>query len=254
MEKNRQIGPLAGKRVVITRAKEQAGSFAELLRAEGAVPVLFPTIAFAPVDPPEGWVKWLDRANMVIFTSSNGVKFFLGLLEKNGLSFPDRAKVVAIGPGTRRAAEKRGIRVDIVPERFIAEGILEVLGDVSGRHILIPRARVARELLPEELSRRGAAVYVLPVYETVVPEPDESSVEDLFRCHAITFTSPSTVENFVKILKRKALELCASKVVASIGPITTKRAEELGIRVDVTASEHSVEGLLEALKEHFANL
>ncbi len=253
MVENRKANPLAGKRVVITRAREQAGGFARLLEAEGAIPVLFPTIAFRPLKPPEGWRYDPDRYHWLVFTSANGVRFFLELLPEGSRLLGKGTKVAVIGPGTREKALECGIRVDVVPEEFIAESVVEALGDVAGKRILIPRAKVAREVLPEELRRRGAEVEVLAVYETFPPQVDEEGLRRLEDSHIITFTSPSTVENFVKMLGEKAFSLCSDRVVASIGPVTTDRAKRLGIKVDVTSKEHSIPGLIDAIKRFLSS-
>ncbi len=247
MEKDRQAYPLKDKRVVITRAREQAGEFARLVRERGGIPVLFPTIAFVPLEPEDFDWSSLDSYHIIIFTSANGVDFFLKLLESHSLRFPEGASVVAIGPGTAKRLEEAGVKVSLLPDRFIAEGIVEALGDVRGRRILIPRAKVAREVLPRSLKSMGAHVDVLPVYETVVPSLKDAPLDQLRSSHVITFTSPSTVANFVKMLGKEAYTLCEDKVVASIGPVTTSKAIELGIEVDVTSEVHSVEGLLDAL-------
>ena len=251
MEKDRKAYPLRGKRVIVTRALEQAGSLKRLLEERGASAVLFPTIAFRAVPVPHQILEKLEDYHWIIFTSANGVRFFMEELEKRKAPFPKHPKVAVIGPGTKKEAEERGIEVSLVPKRFIAEGLLEELRDVAGKRILIPRARVARSILPETLGKRGAFVDVVPVYETCLPSVSEGSLKDLELADAITFTSPSTVENFVRILGSKAFEICKRLVVASIGPVTTKRAEELGIDVDVTSEEHSLEGLVKSLEGFF---
>ena len=252
MAQDRQAYPLEGKRIVITRAKEQAGEFVKLLEGERAVPVLFPTIAFRPVKPQDRrWEAKLGDYHWIIFTSANGVKFFVDLLNSVGLSFPERARVCVIGPGTLKVCKEYGIKVDLVPERFIAEGVVEALGDVSGKRVLIPRAKVAREVLPETLKARGAEVDVLVVYETILPKVDTRSLSELDGSDVITFTSPSTVENFFKILGEKAKEVCRGKVIASIGPVTTERAEALGLKVDITSRVHSIAGLVDSIKEFY---
>ncbi len=252
MAQDRQAYPLEGKKIVITRAKEQAGEFVSLLKKERAVPVHFPTITFRPVEPQDrGWEAKLGDYHWVIFTSANGVKFFMNLLNSRGLSFPERAKVCVIGPGTLKVCKEYGIKVDLVPDRFIAEGIVETLGSVYGKRVLIPRAKIAREVLPKSLRARGAEVDVLVVYETVLPEVDACSMSKLRESDVVTFTSPSTVENFFKILGEKAKEICKGKVIASIGPVTTEKAEALGLKVDVTSNVHSIAGLVNSIKEFY---
>ncbi len=248
MEKDRKTHPLKGKKVVITRALEQSQQLKELLEQREAICILFPTIAFRKLKIPEEILPKLNEYNWIIFTSANGVRFFCEELEKRKIPFPEKPRVAVIGPGTLREAQRRGITVSLVPERFIAEGILEALQDVKGKKILIPRAKVARNVLPDTLKKRGAQVDVLPVYETYLPQIDREKIKELEGAHIITFTSPSTVENFVKILKDDAIKLCNSKIVASIGPITTEKAVKMGVKVDITASEHSLEGLVRSIE------
>ena len=177
--------------------------------------------------------------------------FFFDLLKEKDLTFPQGPLVAAIGPATAKKLQELGVKVSLVPERFVAEGLLESLKEVKGKNILIPRAKVARDILPSELKRMGANVKVLPVYETILNLPSLSQWDMLKGSDVITFTSPSTVENFLKITGEEGRKLCERRVVASIGPVTTEKAVSLGIKVDVTASKHSVNGLIESLKDYF---
>ena len=252
MEQDRKAYPLAGKRIVITREKGQAEEFVSLLERERAEPVIFPVIAFRALDVDWDSLLPLSEYDWIIFTSVNGVRFFFDKLKEAGYVFPGGVNVAAIGPATAKRLEELGVKVSLMPDRFVAEGLLERLVDVRGLRILIPRAKVARDVLPDELRRRGAHVDVLPIYETYLPSRKESEKERLKEADVITFTSPSTVANFLKITGDYGRRLCEEKVVASIGPVTTEKARELGIEVDVTASEYSVPGLIDALKGYFS--
>ncbi len=251
MEKNRKTYPLKGKGIVVTREKNQAEEFVKLLLEEKACPILFPVIAFKPLEVDWNSILPLSEYHWIIFTSVNGVKFFFEKLESADLSFPKTAKVAAIGPATAKKLQELGINISLMPDRFVAEGLLEKFGNVKGLNILIPRAKVARDMLPDELKKRGAKVDVLAVYETFLPQKSEEEIKALKHADVITFTSPSTVVNFLKLTGNYGYKLCKEKVVASIGPVTTDKANELGIEVHITASEYSIPGLIKALKKYF---
>ncbi|MGH7411335.1 MAG: uroporphyrinogen-III C-methyltransferase, partial [Candidatus Methylomirabilis sp.] len=223
--------PLFGKRILITRAREQAGNFAELLEAQGAEVVQIPLIK---VTPPGTW-KPLDQAierlttyQWVIFTSANGVEaFFLRLraLRQDARRL-GAARICAIGPATAEALEKHSIIPDLVPTAFRAEGIIEAFQqhDLQGAKILLPRAEVARDLLPLELKRRGATVDVVSAYRTVQAGSEGELLKELLKDRKIdlvTFTSSSTVTHFVEVLQTEDLKALMEGVrVACIGPIT----------------------------------
>ncbi|MDH4100343.1 MAG: uroporphyrinogen-III C-methyltransferase [Nitrospirota bacterium] len=255
--------PLFGKKVIVTRARVQSSDFTELLEANGASVVEFPTI---DIVPPDDWTeldKAIDRLSdyqWVIFTSVNGVKYFLQRLRERGRDVRDLKgiRLCTIGPRTAEEVEKLGIRVDFVPSEYKAEGIIEGLGKESlkGQKILIPRAEVAREVLPEELKRLGAVVDVVDTYKTVRPVGDVEKVKQLFadgKVDAVTFTSSSTVENFVSMFPDTDIKALLNGVtVASIGPITKETAEKLGIRTDIMPKDYTIPALTEALVDHFS--
>jgi len=240
--------PLFGRTVVVTRAREQASELRTRLERLGASVVELPSIALEPVDftvPDLAPVAW------VVFTSVNGVAaFFDRGLEPAGLdarAFGD-ARVAAIGPGTAGALAARGIRVDLLPARFVAESLLEAFPDPAapGEQVLIARAAQARDVLPDGLGARGYAVEVLPVYRTVTaaPDPDALALVRDGGIDAVTFTSSSTVRNFVDLVG--PLPDPAPPVV-SIGPVTSDTARELGLTVTAEASEHTIDGLVATL-------
>lgn len=248
---------LRGKKVVVTRTQDQAGEMLELLEERGAVPLLFPTIE---IEEPMDWssvdraIEGIEDYQWVVFTSANGVGFFSRRVEHLGRTLKEVLKgkeVCAIGPATARALEVRGVVPTLVPSRFVAEEVLEALKDrgISGERVLLPRAQVARDVLPRGLEEAGARVNVVVVYRTVLPRVDESKKKEVLGSHVITFTSPSTVKNFMKIMEGVDRErLLGGKVLASIGPVTSQAMRDLDLRVDVEAMEYTVKGLLEALE------
>jgi uroporphyrinogen III methyltransferase/synthase len=255
--------PLFGKTIVVTRAREQASDFSSLLTTLGAACVEFPTIG---IEPPPSW-KELDGAiqdlssyDWAVFTSVNGVRFFMQRLWAAGKDTRELkgVKVAAIGPSTAEALERFGLRPDLIPGEYRAESILEGLqgGNVSGQRFLIPRAMVAREILPDVLRERGAIVDVVPAYQTVLPTSKSGEMTERFRrkeVHCLTFTSSSTVSNFFSLFEKdEILPLLDGVIIASIGPITSKTVEEHGLKVDIMPSDYTIPALAEAICSHFA--
>ncbi len=255
--------PLFGRRIVVTRAREQASALAERLQAEGAEILEFPAIEIVP---PEDWGP-LDAAlariadyRWILFTSANGVRFFwerLGAAGRDARSLA-QARVAAIGPATAEALRAHGIAPDVVPAEFQAEGLLAALAaePLAGARVLIPRAAEAREVLPAELERRGAAVDVVPAYRTVQSARDAKGLRDLLkagRVHAVTFTSSSTVTNFCDALGGDDLPaLLEGVTIACIGPITAGTARERGLTPHIVCADYTIPALVSALAAHFA--
>lgn len=255
--------PLFGKKIIVTRARAQSSDFTELLEANGASVVEFPTI---DIVPPDDWTE-LDKAigrlsdyQWVIFTSVNGVKYFLQRLKALNRDIRDLKgiKLCTIGPRTAEEVERLGIKVDFVPAEYKAEGIIEGLGreQLKGQKILIPRAEVAREVLPTELKRLGALVDVVDTYKTVRPVGDVEKVRQMLsdkKIDAVTFTSSSTVENFVAMFPGEDVKsLLDGALVASIGPITSETAQKLGLKIDIMPKDYTIPALTQALVEHFS--
>lgn len=253
--------PLSGKRVVVTRATDQASGFAEMLVSAGAEVVEFPTIQTVP---PESYDE-VDRAvgelagfDFVVFTSANAVKFFFRRLAELGKDARGLSgmKVVAVGPKTAAELMANGLEADIVPREFKAEGVIEALRpfDMSGKRVLFPRAEVAREVLPEKLREMGAEVVLAVVYRTVLPKADAEHILRLFReggVSALTFTSSSTVRNFMAMAGDGVREHIKGVCVACIGPVTAQTCKELGLPVTVVPEDYTVDALLGALTEYF---
>ena len=251
--------PLFGRRVVVTRARAQAGELSTELERLGAEVYEFPTIEIAPPEdfgPLDDAIRELDSFDWLVYTSVNGVEAFVERLRHHGLDLravPRGARIAAIGPATAERLEEAGLRVDVLPGEYRAEALIEALdkGSISGKRVLIPRAKVAREILPEKLRAAGAEVVVPPAYESV---PSSEGKEGLSlrlqsgEIDCVTFTASSTVENFVGVFgdEGAARLLCGTRV-ACIGPITADTARKRGLRVDAEADEYTIPGLVEAV-------
>jgi uroporphyrinogen III methyltransferase/synthase len=237
--------PLHGEVVAVTRARAQAGELAARLRAVGAEVLEAPAIRIEPrrVEPPD-----LGAYSLVCLTSPNGVRLLFEALRDVGADARAfvGAIVAAIGPGTAAELERHGIRADVVPERFVAEALLEALRHVpiEGRRVLVARAAGARDVLPDGLRERGAEVDVVALYDTVAEPLDEARLEALGRATYVTFTSSSTVRFFLKGGGRVG----AARVV-SIGPVTSATLREHGIEPHLEAAQHDLDGLVRAIVE-----
>jgi uroporphyrinogen III methyltransferase / synthase len=253
--------PLFGKRIVITRAREQAGALREGLEELGAQAVEIPTIE---IRDPDSWepldqaIGRLETFQYLLVTSANGVRNFLRRLAAGGRDVRDLKGLTigAIGPATAAEFARTGVRVDFVPREYRAEGLIEVLSghDLKGKAFLIPRARVARDLVPRVLGERGARVEVVAAYETFAPKFRAGELDELLtpRPDAITFTSSSTATHFAKLLGERPLrETLDGVAVASIGPITSATLQKLGLAVTVEAGESTIPGLVRAVTEYF---
>ena len=254
--------PLLGRKIVVTRARQQASDLVERLSDLGAACLECPTIAIVP---PESWepldasIRNLSAYHWLVFTSVNGVRFFFERLHAAGKDARalGHLRTAVIGPATREALAKFGIASDIVPEAYRAESVIEAFAaeNVKGRKILLPRAAEARPILPDELSRMGAEVDEVAAYRTTIsPESKEELLAHLEAgdVDMVTFTSSSTVKNFNSLLPPDRTEsLMKSVAVASIGPITTDTARELGFAVDVTADTYTIPGLCDAIVDFF---
>jgi uroporphyrinogen III methyltransferase / synthase len=268
--------PLHGKRVVVTRVRAQASGLAATLREMGADVVELPAIRIEPrIDSDEvrEAVKRIGEYALICVTSPNGAHLLfealgtagldaraLGGMLDAGVAGPEKRQVgkgsgdaaragttvAAIGPGTARALVEHGIRADVVPERFVAEALVEALEgvEVEGRPVLIARAAEARDVLPDALRERGAKVDVVALYETVREDPDPAAIEATQEADYVTFTSSSTVTNLTKALGDRFPK---SARVVSIGPITSETARAAGLEVHVEAERHDIPGLIEAL-------
>lgn len=254
--------PLAGKRIAVTRASAQSDALRQPLESQGANVVEIPTIE---IRPPDSWAA-LDNAlgrlgefDFLMLTSVNGVQKLLERLAACGRTAGDLddLEVGAIGPATAAELRNAGIRVDFVPESFRAEGLLDALDgrDLGGKKFLIPRAKIARDVVPRVLAERGARVEVVEAYQTVLPALDWDALRARLSPapDLITFTSSSTAVNFARLIEEHGLMSPSAVNAASIGPVTSETARALGFNVALEASEFTVPGLVTAIGRYFAD-
>ena len=253
--------PLFGKTVVVTRKGDQAESMIDQLRELGAEPFFFPVIeTIAPDDwfPLDNALNNLTQYQGLIFTSVNGVRFFnerLKTIDKDIRELKG-LRVFTIGPKTAAAVRDLGIRVDVVPESFVAESLIASIGkeNIKGKRFLLPRAAVAREILPEQLRKMGAILDVAPTYQTVLPDPQVTELSirlEAGNIDVITFTSSSTVKNFLALTGDKLLPAIRKVKIACIGPVTANTAREAGLNVEILPEQYTVSSLLEAIESFF---
>jgi uroporphyrinogen III methyltransferase/synthase len=258
--------PLFGKRIVVTRSLEQAGELIEMLEERGAEAILAPSIRIAPPEDADALGRACEEASTfdwIIFTSGNGVEYFMErLLATSDVRELKGVRMCTIGPSTSSRLARYGIRVDLTPAEFRAEAVVDALkatGDLKGKRFLLPRANIARDLLADALREAGAHVLDVAAYRTIPARIDRGGGPDIYRMlldreiDAVTFTSASTVKNFVAMLGQdQAVDLLGSTVVASIGPVTAEAAQQLDITTNVMPKRYTIPDLVDALVEHFA--
>jgi uroporphyrinogen III methyltransferase/synthase len=250
--------PLFGKTIVVTRKGDQANSMIDRLHELGAEPFFFPVIeTIAPDDwtPLDNALKTLSKYDGLIFTSANGVRFFAERLKavEQDIRELKGVRIFTIGPKTAEAVRDLGIRVDVVPENFVAESLIASMKNIKGQRFLIPRATVAREILPEQLRKMGAIVDVAPAYQTVLPSQPVDALEKRLKegsIDVITFTSSSTVTNFLTLIGKKLLPEVKKVTIACIGPITAKTAREAGLNVKIMPEQYTVSSLMDAIENY----
>jgi uroporphyrinogen III methyltransferase/synthase len=254
---------LYGKRIAVTRTREQAGVLRDQLTALGAEVIEIATIEIrdpASWEPLDSAIRRLEDFDYVLLTSANGVRSFLRRLKACGRDVGDLQGVIkgAIGPATAAELLKSGAKADVVPREYTAEGLLEALGDrdLRGKAFLIPRAKVARDVLPRVLTEKGARVEVVEAYETIVPQLSPGELQRLLSPapDVITFTSSSTASNFGKLAgELQVPDLLRGVTIASIGPITSKTVATLGLVVTIEAKESTIPALVRAIEGYFRN-
>ncbi|HEX5658366.1 MAG TPA: uroporphyrinogen-III C-methyltransferase [Polyangiales bacterium] len=254
--------PLFGKRVLITRPEGQSDEMAQDLRDRGADPVELPTVQIVPPSDPQRFAAAVLRAgdyDWTVFTSVNGVDAFFDVLRAHDKDARvlGGVRVAAIGPATRAALARYGVRADVMPDEYRGEAVYSVMqaqGSLRGQKVLIARAEVARETLPQLLREAGATVDVVPAYRTLPADAarfaEIRALLEAHALHAVAFTSSSTVQRLVEGLGDAAL--LQGLVIAAIGPITAGTAQELGLPAQVVAEEYTAPGLVRALEAHFA--
>ena len=257
--------PLAGKRVIVSRARAQAGVLSSQLRALGAQVIEIPFIAIRPprtFKPLDHALRQHARYDWLILTSTNGVEAFFERAAKLRIKPPDlgHLKIAAIGPATRKAIESHGLQVHVVPKQYVAESVVARLKvRVKSKRVLLVRAKVARDVIPRELRAAGARVDVREAYETVVPRTSRKRLLNALQNPArsldvITFTSSSTARNFLDLIGAKVAYsgLLDAVNLASIGPITTATLREVNLPVTIRARKYTIPGLVEAIVAHFS--
>jgi uroporphyrinogen III methyltransferase/synthase len=248
--------PLFGKQIVVTRAQEQAGELSGRLRSLGGDAIELPVISIQPPEdsaPLDLAIAHLADYDWLIFTSVNGVRFFLERLDHSAHDLRSlKAKICAIGPATRQAIEDLHLKVDLMPDEYVAESLVAAFASeqLNGKRILLPRAALARDVIPTELSKLGARVDVVEAYRNIIPENATSRAQEILagdeRPDWITFTSSSTVDNTIAVAGRGALE---GVRIASIGPVTSNTVRQHGLTVDAEAKHYTMDGLIQALLE-----
>jgi uroporphyrinogen-III synthase len=250
--------PLAGIHVLVGRAPHQASALSSGLVALGAEVLSIPFIeirkptSYRPLDSA---LKKIGDYDWLVLTSVNGVEALWTRAEKLSVSKRsfEHLKIAAIGPATRSAMEKQGLKVDVVPEKYVAESVVESLREqIAGKRVLLTRAKVAREVIPDELRKLGAQVNVVEAYQTIVPrrsrERLRSALKSKRRPDVIAFTSSSTVRNFMELLGRRITRKQLEGIqFASIGPVTSSTLRELGLPVHIEAKQYTIPGLIEGI-------
>jgi len=254
--------PLFGKKIVITRARAQASALVSMLTNLGAQCIEIPTIQIAPPKdngPLKKAIEHIDDYDWLVLTSVNGVKFFFDTLFEMGkdVRILGHLKFACIGPVTKERLKAFGIISDILPETYRAESVIEAFSsiDIKDKNILLPRAKKARTILPEELTKMGAKIDEVAAYETRLDDTGKETLISLLEKNeidAVTFTSSSTVSNFMsQIASENKKELLKNIITASIGPITSDTARSLGIEPDLEAKEYTIQGLVDSLLTYY---
>lgn len=258
--------PLFGKRVLITRPREQAAEFVALLEGLGAQPIEAPMISIAP---PDDWseldevCRQSDQYDWIVFSSGHAVEAFIGRLLASPLDLRalKGVKLCAVGPSTAERLTRVGLKVDLVPAESRAEGVVQAMvdeGPVLGKRVLLPRSDIGREIIGEELRKRGAAVKEVVAYRTVAVDMEREGAPDIYRMlldrqiDVVTFTSPSAVRNFVELLgEEPAADLLRTTAVASIGPVTAEAAAQYEIQSAIVPTQYTIPALVRAIVSHF---
>jgi uroporphyrinogen-III synthase len=248
------LSSLAGRRILVTRSRSQGSELAARLEELGAETILIPTIEIVPPEddgPLRAALGRLGEFDWMVLTSANAVE----ALTRYGAVAPAGLKIAAIGPATAKALEKAGFRVELMPEQYVAESLAEALLPVTqGARVLLVRAAVAREVLPETLRAGGARVTEVEAYRSVVPVGSVAALREVlagYGLDAVTFTSASTAQNLVELLRAGGLTLPDGVVRASIGPVTSRALAELGMSATVEAKEATIPALVTALQDWF---
>lgn len=268
------MSKLEGRRILVTRAEHQAGRLSRELALQGAEPIEIPAIRilppadFAPLDEA---LRHFSTYGWMLVTSANTVNALLARVEELGMVSPGSQtwstmfgpmpKIAAVGPATAKAVRRMGWKVDLIPEKYVAESLLQTLGDkVRGHRVLLARSARARDVIPESLRQQGIDVDVIDAYRTEIPHESVSQVRELFAgptgmaaLDAATFTSSSTVENFLDLMREAGQPTPPRNLPAiSIGPVTSKTLRAAGWEPAMEAQDHNVDGLVRAALDWFS--
>jgi uroporphyrinogen-III synthase len=244
--------PLHHKRIVITRSETQAASFRDKCIQLGAIPIVFPVIRFTALPPKslDNALSQLKKYDWLVFTSVNAVEFFFRRVDELGLTFK-MPFVATVGSATAVALQARHIPINFTPDEFTGEALAAGLGDLTGQKVLLPRAKIGRPQIVELLREQGAQVDDVALYDTVTAVPTPDALAQLQQgIDVITFTSPSSVRNFLKILDTTR-PLLDQAIIACIGPITAEEAEANGFDVTIVPSEYTIDGLIQAIGDYY---
>lgn len=249
------MNTLSGKRILITRPRGKTREFAQALQDRAAVPVYFPTIQIAPIEDTtclDNALVRLDAYHWLVFTSTNAVEAVFERLHALGIELaPLPLKVAAIGPNTAAALKAGGISPDFIPAEYVSDAIVPGMGALHDRWVLLPTADIAHDSLPKAIQDAGGVSHVVTAYHTVPAEPDPEGLASLQEgVDVITFTSGSTVRNFVTLTQKAGLDpfhLPGNPSVACIGPKTAQVARETGFTVDIVADEYTTQGLVDKI-------
>jgi len=254
------VWPLHGRRILVTRAPDQAPALSNALAACGAEPVVVPTIQIvAPASYTEldQAIAGLDKVDYLVLTSVNAVEFFFSRLSTLGhdTASLDTVQIVAVGPKSAEALSAHNLQADLVPDDYRAEGLVALLKEqVSGKRVLYPKAALARELIPVELAKAGAEVIAPVAYASTPPEDMQGKLSQALAegLDLLTFTASSTVDNFTNLLDKDNLDLARQVPVASIGPLTTATAKKHGFNVVIEPDNSTLDDMVKAIRKYFS--
>lgn len=251
------MNALAGRRVVVTRARHQAAGLVAALESRGALPVFFPTIAISPIRDHGQFgevMRTLASFSWIVFTSANVVAQFWAAMQRANIArLPSNVRVAAVGSSTAEALDAIGIPVDAQPETFTGGAIAGTMGAINATRVLLPRGDRARPETARALRERGATVVEVTLYQTTYETPDPSALVQIRAgADAVTFTSPSTVQGFAQILGIEAKAILQSTIVAAIGPTTASAIRDAGWGAPIQAMSATSQSLVDCLEDHFA--
>ena len=246
-------GALTGRRILVAGSEDRVPVLSDALVREGASVIPFATVRITPpqdLAPLDEALRNWASFDWVVFTSAHGVEAVAERARHLHVGLRDtRGRIAAVGPVTRAALQRNGLPADVMPPEYLTEEIAKVMGDVVGKRVLLPRSRISRQALPEMLRHRGAEVVQVDAYDAV-PAPANPDAVGTEPIDCVVFTSPSSAENFTTLMSEERLARLRERTpVAAIGPVTAEAARELGFRVEIVASEHTIEGLVKSLEE-----